>query len=208
MKDAKTILEEFRAIAESRCALSLKNGEYYEGYPLDIEDNNLCFAGGGPLAPEEPFLFPVQDIDLLSLAFLVKTANATWTPVGMKSKTNGSLNHLNQQADRARIAKISLRTSRTIRCIDYVLLCNIFSATSRAPQSSTRLWRFRYLTATYLCRLISVWISRTRSRSVSLKSCGLYIARRCKSVSVCSGVRSTSGSSLCASCNQSCGVCQ
>jgi hypothetical protein len=69
VKDAKTVLEEFCDIAESRCAFSLKSGVYYEGYIIEIDNRHLRFGEGGPMAAVEPLLIPVQDVDLLSLAY-------------------------------------------------------------------------------------------------------------------------------------------
>jgi hypothetical protein len=69
VKDAKTVLEEFYDIAESRCAFLLENGDYYEGYIIAIDNGHLRFCGGGPMAAVEPLLIPVQDVDLLSLAY-------------------------------------------------------------------------------------------------------------------------------------------
>jgi hypothetical protein len=75
MKDAKTILEEFYDIAESRCAFSLKSGVYYEGYIIEIDNGHLRFEEGGPMVTVQPLLIPVQEVDLLSLAYWNKNCN-------------------------------------------------------------------------------------------------------------------------------------
>jgi hypothetical protein len=76
MKDAKTVLEEFYDIAESRCAFSLKSGVYYEGYIIKIDNEYLRFGEGGPMATIEPLLIPVQEVDLLSLAYWNKNCQS------------------------------------------------------------------------------------------------------------------------------------
>jgi hypothetical protein len=69
VKDANIILEEFHEIAQSRCALSLKSGTYYEGYIIEIDNEHLHFGEGGPMAAAEYLLIPIQEVDLLSLSY-------------------------------------------------------------------------------------------------------------------------------------------
>jgi hypothetical protein len=69
MKDTGQILEEFRDLAESRCIFDLENGSHFEGYILEIKDRNIVFGGGGPLAPCEDELIPIEKIDLDTLFY-------------------------------------------------------------------------------------------------------------------------------------------
>ncbi len=73
MKDAKAILEEFHDFAEGRCTFDLKNGWHYEGYVFEVKDDHLVFGGGGPLAPEEDLLIPIDAIDLSTLSYFDET---------------------------------------------------------------------------------------------------------------------------------------
>lgn len=79
---SKTILKEFHDLAASRCAFSLRNGNYYEGYIIEVEDRHLRFASGGPMATHEDLLIPIEAVDLNTLSYWDKSKtcymNALW----------------------------------------------------------------------------------------------------------------------------------
>ena len=56
-------------MAKSRCAFSLKSGVSYEGYMLELENGQLRFGKGGPMASPTDLLISVEEIDLATLAY-------------------------------------------------------------------------------------------------------------------------------------------
>ena len=62
------ILEQFAGLGE-RCTLFLKDGTYYEGYILEVNETEFEFGMGGPLAQEEPYILKNDDVDLSRLSY-------------------------------------------------------------------------------------------------------------------------------------------
>lgn len=67
MKNGTIIIEEFMEMS-LRCAFSLKDTSYYEGYILEIEDGCVVFTNESPSDPKELLLIPIRKIDLNSLS--------------------------------------------------------------------------------------------------------------------------------------------
>jgi uncharacterized protein (TIGR02996 family) len=81
----RELVEEFWAFAtEGHISFRLRNGEYLEGYILEVKDITITFESGGPLAGG-PFDIPVEQIDLNSLSYAKQVAtvcvgvSATWS---------------------------------------------------------------------------------------------------------------------------------
>ena len=68
MEDVKTFLEAFCDMGK-RHAFDLKDGSHYEGYVLEVGDEHLVFGAGGPIAPIEDLLIPIDAVDLNTLSF-------------------------------------------------------------------------------------------------------------------------------------------
>lgn len=49
--------------------MNLTNGRHIEGYILDITDDSLLFAAGGPEAQVEPVQLPLEQIDPSKLSY-------------------------------------------------------------------------------------------------------------------------------------------
>jgi len=68
MKSHADLFKEFADLG-SRYSLSLKNGEYYEGYILEIGEESFEFVLGGALAVEAPLTIKYNSLDFKSLSF-------------------------------------------------------------------------------------------------------------------------------------------
>jgi hypothetical protein len=68
MPSTKQLLEELQQMG-FRSSFDLKDGEHYEGYILEVSDERLLFAVGGPMSPKEPVIIPVGEVDLGRLAY-------------------------------------------------------------------------------------------------------------------------------------------
>jgi hypothetical protein len=68
LPELRAILDAFRDLG-ARCAFDLTSGRHCEGYLLTIEEDHAVFGGGGPLAPEENELIPLEQFDLASMSY-------------------------------------------------------------------------------------------------------------------------------------------
>ncbi len=84
MKNNSELIQEFADMG-SRYAFSLKDGTYYEGYILDINESNFEFGIGGPMAPSDSIHIEYEHLDYGSLSFFDKKdkcyKNAVWSQV-------------------------------------------------------------------------------------------------------------------------------
>ena len=68
MKTPAELIKEFANLG-SRHTITLRNGEYYEGYILEMGEKSFEFAVGGSLAPETPLTIEYNSINFKSLSF-------------------------------------------------------------------------------------------------------------------------------------------
>lgn len=69
MASAKSILEQFFELAQSRCVVNLKDGTCFEGYLLEVHDQDIAFGEGGPLASTEDLVLTIDDVCFDELHF-------------------------------------------------------------------------------------------------------------------------------------------
>lgn len=65
----QSTLTHFLEVAQSRCAFRLVDGTYYEGYMIEVTEQDVIFYSGGPLAREAPYIFAIDQIDFSSLSY-------------------------------------------------------------------------------------------------------------------------------------------
>jgi hypothetical protein len=65
----QSTLTHFLEVAQSRCAFRLVDGTYYEGYMIEVTEQDVIFYSGGPLAREAPYIFAIDQIDSSSLSY-------------------------------------------------------------------------------------------------------------------------------------------
>ncbi|MBI2267354.1 MAG: hypothetical protein HYU64_19675 [Armatimonadetes bacterium] len=73
MKTKALVFKEFSEMG-FRVAFETVSGLHFEGYILDIRGETFSFGLGGPLAPEEPRWFDMEDVDFSSLSFYSEDA--------------------------------------------------------------------------------------------------------------------------------------
>ncbi len=68
-KSLMEILESFQDLATGRCTLQLIDGQYYEGYLLEITEEYVIFGEGGYAGQPEDLRFALTQIDLNKLSY-------------------------------------------------------------------------------------------------------------------------------------------